>query len=328
VGLAPHILVAVVPEQRQDHRRAISQFTHTAWTAKDGIPGPVRAIAHTQDGDLWLGTEAGLYRFDGLQFALWQPAPGERLPGVSVLALHRAEDESLWIGFGTGGVSRLYKGHLTSYLPGDAVSRGGILSIASDHSGTVWIAGQYGFSRFWHGRWEPVGPEQGYPAPSAQTMLLDRSGTLWVATDGFNFDLSQDPVRPNTVLFLAPNAERFSRTGVAFGQVKQITEAPDRSVWAADASGHAAKRLSNLSALDSVRAADDEVTCLLFGTDRSLWMGLIEHGIRRIADPQDKTAPLDRFQPGDGLSNGGVKQFLRTERGTFGSGLPLASIAV
>jgi ligand-binding sensor domain-containing protein len=108
---------------------------------------------------LWLGTEAGLYQFNGLQFALWQLAPGERLPGVSVLALHGAEDDTLRIGFGTGGVSRLYKGHVTSYLPGDAVSRRGILSIASDHSGTVWIAGQYGFSRFWHGRWEPVGRE-------------------------------------------------------------------------------------------------------------------------------------------------------------------------
>lgn len=98
MGLAPHILVAVVPDQRQDHRRAISQFTHTAWTAKDGIPGPVRAIAQTQDLDLWLGTEAGLYRFDGLLFALWQPAPGEGLPGVSVLALHRAEDDTLdWL---------------------------------------------------------------------------------------------------------------------------------------------------------------------------------------------------------------------------------------
>ncbi len=47
-----------------DPQKAISQFTHTSWSAKDGMPGPVRAIAQTPDGYLWLGTEAGLYRLE------------------------------------------------------------------------------------------------------------------------------------------------------------------------------------------------------------------------------------------------------------------------
>src|ERR1700731_3386852 len=59
---------ALVPQKSN------TQFTHTAWSAKDGIPGPVRAIAQTGDGYLWLGTEAGLYRFDGLPFAPFEPS--------------------------------------------------------------------------------------------------------------------------------------------------------------------------------------------------------------------------------------------------------------
>ena len=43
--------------------KAITQYTHTSWTAKGGIPDPVRAIAQTPDGYPWLGTHAGLYRF-------------------------------------------------------------------------------------------------------------------------------------------------------------------------------------------------------------------------------------------------------------------------
>jgi ligand-binding sensor domain-containing protein len=61
-------LHALTPE------KLISQFTHTVWSAQDGIPAPVRAIAQTPDGYLWLGTEAGLYRFDGLHFLAWEPA--------------------------------------------------------------------------------------------------------------------------------------------------------------------------------------------------------------------------------------------------------------
>jgi signal transduction histidine kinase/ligand-binding sensor domain-containing protein len=288
-----------------DRSRAISQFTHTSWTAKDGLPGPVRAIAQTQDGYLWLGTEAGLYRFDGLQFVLWAPSNGERLPGISVGSLHAAEDGSLWIGFGTGGVSRLYRGRLTSYPPGEGVPLGGILSIVSDHSGTVWIAGEYGFSRFRQGRWHAISADEGYSAPAAQTLLVDHHGTLWVATDGYNFHLSKNPTRPNTVLFLSPGADRFSTTGVDFGQVWQMTEAPDGGVWAADTSGHAVERVSNPSERNSLPVVDEWPLCLLFGSDRSLWIGLIDHGIRRIRDiTQEKPTFVDSFQASDGMSRG------------------------
>ena len=38
------------------------------------IPGPVRAIAQTPDGYLWLATNTGLFRFDGIRFVLWDPS--------------------------------------------------------------------------------------------------------------------------------------------------------------------------------------------------------------------------------------------------------------
>src|SRR3989440_8645106 len=89
------------PLRALDAQKSISQFTHTAWSAKDGIPGPVRAMAQTQDGYLWLGTEAGLYRFDGLRFSPYEPSRGPHLHGPAVQSLLAARDGSLWIGFGS-----------------------------------------------------------------------------------------------------------------------------------------------------------------------------------------------------------------------------------
>src|SRR5467141_3517143 len=105
-------MMLAIPAKALDPQKFISQFTHTSWTAKDGIPGPVRAIAQTPDGYLWLGTETGLYRFDGLRFVAWEPKLGDRLPGSSVWSLFTARDGSLWIGFGSGGISRLHDSRL------------------------------------------------------------------------------------------------------------------------------------------------------------------------------------------------------------------------
>src|SRR5262249_44848438 len=52
----------------------ISQYAHTAWKARDGFPGGyVTAITQTPDGFLWIGTTAGLFRFDGISAVSWQP---------------------------------------------------------------------------------------------------------------------------------------------------------------------------------------------------------------------------------------------------------------
>ena len=63
----------------------IGQYGHTAWTARDGFSaGTIFAIAQTPDGYLWLGSEFGLFRFDGVQqcpmaTACWSAAPGRAL---------------------------------------------------------------------------------------------------------------------------------------------------------------------------------------------------------------------------------------------------------
>ena len=56
-----------------DPNRAMSQYIHDRWRTEQGFPrGPVYAIAQTTDGYLWIGTEAGLVRFDGLNFRIVQ----------------------------------------------------------------------------------------------------------------------------------------------------------------------------------------------------------------------------------------------------------------
>ena len=57
----------------------INQYAHTGWKVREGLTkGTIKTIAQTPDGYLWLGTEFGLLRFDGVRSVPWQP------PGVSI----------------------------------------------------------------------------------------------------------------------------------------------------------------------------------------------------------------------------------------------------
>src|SRR5437016_12677690 len=90
------------PVHALDPQKSVSQFTHTAWSGKDGIPGPVRAMAQTQDGYLWLGTEAGLYRFDGLRFTPYEPSRAHP-PGAAALSPPAARAGRPGLGLGPRG---------------------------------------------------------------------------------------------------------------------------------------------------------------------------------------------------------------------------------
>ena len=75
--------------------RPITQLVHTRWTARDGAPTEIRALAQTSEGYLWLGTRTGLVRFDGVRFVRFLPRGGDTIPGGSVDRLTTARDGSL-----------------------------------------------------------------------------------------------------------------------------------------------------------------------------------------------------------------------------------------
>src|SRR5215475_2285546 len=113
----------------------IRQYAHTSWKIRDGFTkGTISSISQTPDGYLWLGTQSGLYRFDGVFATLWHPPAGQQLPNESINSLLVAHDGRLWIGT-ISGLSSWKDGRLTQYpeLAGQT-----IFSIIEDHEGTVW----------------------------------------------------------------------------------------------------------------------------------------------------------------------------------------------
>src|SRR5262245_45825482 len=115
----------------------VSQYVHTSWKIREGFAkGSINAIAQTPDGYLWLGTEFGLLRFDGVRNVLWSPPAGQDLPSNDIMSLRVARDGTLWIGTSKGLVS-WKDGRLTAYA---ALAGYFVFAVLEDREGVVWAA--------------------------------------------------------------------------------------------------------------------------------------------------------------------------------------------
>ena len=201
------VLIAAFSSHRAIAQTAPSggqRLVHESWTFKDGAPEP-SAFAQTADGYLWVGSPAGLFRFDGVRFELFRSPFGDSLRSTNISAL-LAADDGLWVGYLFGGFSFLKNGKVTNF----DVSTSTVTGFAQDKQGITWAGSNTGPSRsgLWRfdgSSWQRIGAEWNVPDRPVAHVGFDRDGILWVLT-GY-----RGPESPKQLHFLAPGERRFRK---------------------------------------------------------------------------------------------------------------------
>ncbi|MCU0443194.1 MAG: histidine kinase [Bacteroidia bacterium] len=101
------------------------------WQVQDGLPtNSIRAITQTHEGYLWIGTNGGLARFDGLKFTHYDIGRIAVLRSNRIVALMEDSRKRLWIGTYGGGLCYYQDGKFESFdlrKPGSAYCTPNIL---------------------------------------------------------------------------------------------------------------------------------------------------------------------------------------------------------
>lgn len=307
-----------------DTQRSLQQLRHTAWTSREGAPAEIWTLAQTSDGYLWLGTGAGLYRFDGASFEKFQPIKGESLPSLNVNSLVATRSGDLWIGFASGALARLRAGHLTTFdigLPSVPV-----LELSEDRAGGVWAAlgerERGGVARFHQGRWEIFGRSRGVAAGAATSVLGAVDGSVWIAAGG-------------ELAVLRPGAHHFSRVAASAGNRPKLKQSPDGAIWLTTGARPGLQRIMAPPAQSMPFWIVPPITpnpraqSLLFDRHGSLWGTYGSGGFFRLGgaglrdgvlDPHTKT---ERFGPERGLTSNLANPILEDREGNVWVGTNL-----
>ena len=130
--------------------RMPSQYLHESWGIEKGFPGgAVSSFAQTPDGYLWIGTDKGLIRFDGLNFRKFDQATPSSSPIGAVRKLLADAQGNLWILLQNtkllryrDGVFDLIRGEAENGITAMGQKTGGAVLLSSLPMGTLTYTGE------------------------------------------------------------------------------------------------------------------------------------------------------------------------------------------
>ena len=286
----------------------VSQYAHASWKISEGFSeGIIRSIAQTADGYLWLGTEFGLRRFDGVRAVPWEPPPGQHLPSSDIRSLQGARDGRLWIG-AFDGLASWKDRELTHYPELDGQT---IEALLEDREGTIWVAGWAPSTgrlcSIQNGNIQCYG-EDGRFGSGVTALYEDSRGNLWAG--GMTGVWRWKPGPPK--LYPMPNRAQ---------QIHALLESDDGALLIAQHTGITKLRNEKFEAYPL--PAGFQPHRLLRDHDGGLWIGaLVQRGLLHIHKGR-----TDRFTQAEGLSGRSVNSFFEDREGSIwvatGEGLDL-----
>jgi len=306
--------------------KAISQYLRDHWGAQQGFPGgPVYAFVQTPDGYLWIGTEKGLVRFDGVSFRLFQHSDNPTLPDGHVLGLAVDGEGALWLRLGPTllryqngtfkdvqmsprtGDTRFtamcagINGEIIFASSQDGIVRyskgkleqiasgapGLVISMAVGPDGRVWMGTQsQGVAYLEKGRLAWI--TKGLPDRKINSLLAVTNRELWVSTD-------------NGVARWDGNEFSQTKMSSAFIHMQASTLIRDRdsNIWVAAASGLVRVDPKGISSPERLEKGSAKAVNSLFeDREGNLWVGTIE-GLERLRDRMFTTYSVASGLPPD-----------------------------
>src|SRR5213080_4303502 len=131
-----------------DPQRELSQLGHEVWLTENGLPqNTVHSITQTRDGYIWIATEEGLARFDGISFTVFDKQNTPELKSNDIRVLLEDRQGALWIGT-TDGLVRLMDAKFTAFTTRDGLPSNVIDALCEGYDDSLWVATTAGIARF------------------------------------------------------------------------------------------------------------------------------------------------------------------------------------
>lgn len=256
-----------------DSRKNLDEYLIRTWTVQSGLPlNTITSLAQTQDGYVWVGTLAGLSRFDGIGFETFtkQNSP---LTSDRITSLYEDTSGVLWIGTEGGGLYSCEKGYGKNITREDGLSNGHVRAIIGDRKGGLWVGTDYGLNHVGQDGIHVYTEEHGLYDNIITALCLDNWGTLWIGTLQGGLARFDEGV----------TAVYGYEDGLLNSMIRSLAADRVGNIWIGTLEGLYVMGRGEGFVRSMFGTGDTPVSSLLWDNLGNLWMGTIADGLKRMA---------------------------------------------
>ena len=296
-----------------DPHKPITQYVHTVWHSEDGLPqNSIQAMVQTNDGYVWIGTQEGLVRFNGLAFTVFNKSNTDAIRHDDIRVLYQDRDETLWIGTYGGGLVSYKNKQFTSYTVQSGLSNNTITAILQDRRGGFWVGTNDGLNELVDRKNITFRRKNGLTDSMVQAIAEDSEGRLVVATRS-GLDVVVDGKPMGAYSRLVTNKE----------VVKTLFRDHSGVLWVGTENHglHALKdgKLTHYGARQGLPNAP--VHTFYQDNQETIWVGTQGGGICRLV-----SGKFDCYSSKDGLSGHYVESIIQDREGSLWVGTETGGI--
>lgn len=172
-----------------DPARALTQYQRSSWGTENGLPcSNVNSVTQGSDGYLWLGTEEGVIRFDGVRIQVYDRKNDPEIGSNVVFSVREDSRRPAELILGTAsGFGRLVAGRIQAFpAAASPANQPGRLIFQDPADGTFWVRTVHGLILV-SPDGKVTGPTEGtpgWPAERIRSVCRDGAGRLWLGTVG------------------------------------------------------------------------------------------------------------------------------------------------
>jgi signal transduction histidine kinase/ligand-binding sensor domain-containing protein len=292
----------VAPLKALDPNHTLTQYVHRIWQVQQGLPdASIYSILQTRDGYLWLGTQSGVVRFDGVRFRgledIYKGAPAD----IWIRGMAQAPDGALWIGANESGVYRLDSGAVMRYTQANGMPSDTTQCVVAAGN-EIWACTTAGMVRFADGKIQVFHRGDGLSSEVVRAAAVGPDGKLWVGGESTKLSVWDGQKFVPHALALMP-----SDAGV-----RAIAFEQDGTMWIGTTEGLIELKNGRERLLTTRNGLSDNWILSLFASsDGSLWIGT-RAGFSRLRNGEAVS-----FRPADGLSQSNVYSIFQDREGSL-----------
>lgn len=232
----------------------------------------IRSLIQDKMGNIWLGTDDGVTKYDGKYFSHYTIEQG--LNNNLILSVFQDKSGNLWFGTFGGGVTKYDGRYLTNLTISEGLPSNIVNCISEDNAGNLWFGTGTGAVKFDGTSFTSFTQKEGLCHNDVRSIVRDDSGKIWISTNGGGISV-----------FDGQSFSNYSeKEGLLQNYIGSLYKTKDGSIWIGSVTQGLMKFDGSTFTVYSKKEGlpNYAIRTILEDTEGNMWFGSSNDGVSKF----------------------------------------------